>query len=169
MGAVGFGSYNLGGDGQDAEQVSGAPITPSVFPVLGLQPVRGRAFRDRRRRPGRAARRDDQRSAVAPAIRARSERRSAGTSRSTRSTSRSSGSRRRAITLLAPGDLLGAAQRVSRSAPAESRRLGDRSTEVRRDDRAGAGGMDAVSRTLGVEAPEIKDWGYRGRDPLSDV
>src|SRR4029079_17840996 len=45
IGAVGFGSYNISGDGQDAEQVSGAPITPSVFPVLGLLPIRGRAFR----------------------------------------------------------------------------------------------------------------------------
>src|SRR5262252_6859684 len=45
MGAVGFGSYNLGGDGQDPEQVSGAPMTPSVLAVIGLQPIRGRAFR----------------------------------------------------------------------------------------------------------------------------
>src|SRR5262249_53315614 len=45
LGAVGFGSYNLGGDGQDPEQVSGAPLTTSVLSVLKLQPVRGRGFR----------------------------------------------------------------------------------------------------------------------------
>src|SRR5262245_36934385 len=44
MGAIGFGSYNLSGIGGDPEQLSGAPITPSVLPTLGLQPIAGRNF-----------------------------------------------------------------------------------------------------------------------------
>src|SRR5262252_7800482 len=39
IGAVGYGSYNLSGDGSEPEQLSGAPMTPSVLPVIGVQPI----------------------------------------------------------------------------------------------------------------------------------
>jgi len=45
MGAVGGASYNLVGRG-DPENFGGAIITPSLIPLLGIQPVRGRAFRE---------------------------------------------------------------------------------------------------------------------------
>src|SRR5579871_6050111 len=45
MGAVGGGNYNLTGRG-DPENFGGAPISPSIFPLLGIQPVAGRAFRE---------------------------------------------------------------------------------------------------------------------------
>ena len=45
MGAASFGSYNLTGDGGEPEQINGAPITTSLLTVFGLRPVRGRDFR----------------------------------------------------------------------------------------------------------------------------
>jgi putative ABC transport system permease protein len=45
IGAVGGASFNLSGRG-DPENFTGATITPSLFRLLGIQPVRGRSFRD---------------------------------------------------------------------------------------------------------------------------
>ncbi len=45
MGAVGGGNYNLTGRG-DPENFGGATISPSIFPLLGIQPVAGRAFKE---------------------------------------------------------------------------------------------------------------------------
>ena len=53
LGAVGFASFNLTGRG-DPEQFTGGTITPSLLPLLGIQPVAGRAFRDDEDRPGAA-------------------------------------------------------------------------------------------------------------------
>jgi putative ABC transport system permease protein len=54
LGAVGFGSYNLSGHG-DPEQFTGTRISPSLMPLLGVQPVAGRAFQDGEDQPGGAA------------------------------------------------------------------------------------------------------------------
>jgi putative ABC transport system permease protein len=54
LGAVGFGSYNLSGQG-DPEQFTGTRISPSLMPLLGVQPVAGRAFQDGEDKPGGAA------------------------------------------------------------------------------------------------------------------
>jgi putative ABC transport system permease protein len=54
LAAVGFGSYALTGRG-DPEQLQGATITPSLLPVLGIQPATGRNFREGEDRPGAAA------------------------------------------------------------------------------------------------------------------
>ena len=51
LGAIGFSSFNLTGDG-DPEQLSGSTLTPSVFPLLGLHAVAGRAFEEGEDRPG---------------------------------------------------------------------------------------------------------------------
>ncbi len=51
MGAFGFASLNLTGQG-DPEQITGGTVTPSLFPLLGIQPVLGRAFADGDDRPG---------------------------------------------------------------------------------------------------------------------
>ena len=53
LGAVGFASFNLTGRG-DPEQFTGGTISPSLLPLLGIQPLAGRAFRDDEDRPGAA-------------------------------------------------------------------------------------------------------------------
>jgi putative ABC transport system permease protein len=55
LGAVGGANFNLTGRGE-AEQFAGSTITPSLFPLLGLKPVRGRAFSVGEERPGSAPR-----------------------------------------------------------------------------------------------------------------
>ena len=45
LGAVGSGTYAVTGRG-DPEQINGATITPSLLPILGIQPFMGRDFRD---------------------------------------------------------------------------------------------------------------------------
>ena len=51
MGAIGAGSYNLTGSGEP-ENFAGATITPSLFSLLGIQPVLGRSFRNEEDRTG---------------------------------------------------------------------------------------------------------------------
>ena len=51
LGAVGFGSYALSGRG-DTEQFTGSRISPSVMRILGLRPILGRAFADGEDKPG---------------------------------------------------------------------------------------------------------------------
>jgi putative ABC transport system permease protein len=51
MGVIGFASFNLTGKG-DPEQLTGSTITPSMFPLLGLQPTVGRAFQEGDDKPG---------------------------------------------------------------------------------------------------------------------
>jgi putative ABC transport system permease protein len=53
LGAVGSGTYTITGRG-NPEQINGAMITPSLLPILGIQPVRGRGFREGDDRPGAA-------------------------------------------------------------------------------------------------------------------
>ncbi|HTI36817.1 MAG TPA: ABC transporter permease [Vicinamibacterales bacterium] len=53
IGAVGFGTYTLTGRG-DPETYTGNAITPSLLPLLGLQPIVGRAFADGEDKPGAA-------------------------------------------------------------------------------------------------------------------
>ncbi len=51
LGAIKGATYSLTGRG-DPEQFAGNAISPSVFPLLGVQPVAGRGFRDEEERPG---------------------------------------------------------------------------------------------------------------------
>ena len=133
MGAVGF--VQLSGDGQDAEQVSGAPITPSVFPFSGCSCARPRRAGDD---VGCTARGDDQRRvwrrrfASDPNVIGKHVMVNALDVEIVGSRRRRSRCWRRAI--------CGCHSMPSRSAPAESRRLGHRSTQIWRDARAGAGG-----------------------------
>src|SRR5262249_6061493 len=53
LGAIGGASYALTGRG-DPEQFNAATITPSLLPVLGVQPIAGRNFREGEDRPGAA-------------------------------------------------------------------------------------------------------------------
>jgi putative ABC transport system permease protein len=43
LGAIGYASYNLSGDGE-AEQLGGGTLSSGVFPALGIAPLAGRAF-----------------------------------------------------------------------------------------------------------------------------
>jgi putative ABC transport system permease protein len=49
--AFGFATFNLTGQG-DPEQFAGGTVTPSLFPLLGIEPVLGRSFQDGEDRPG---------------------------------------------------------------------------------------------------------------------
>jgi putative ABC transport system permease protein len=51
IGAIGGAGFVLSGQG-DPEQLTGATVTASVLPILGVQPVRGRTFRDDEDQPG---------------------------------------------------------------------------------------------------------------------
>ena len=51
MAAFDFGSFTLTGNGEPG-QFAGGRLTPSLFPLLGLKPVAGRAFEDGDDRPG---------------------------------------------------------------------------------------------------------------------
>jgi putative ABC transport system permease protein len=51
LGAIGFATFNLTGKG-DPEQFTGSTISPSLFPLLGVQPVLGHAFREGDDKPG---------------------------------------------------------------------------------------------------------------------
>ena len=53
MGFFGFGSFNLSGSGEP-EQFAGGPLSPSLLRLLGIQPVEGRFFRDDEEKPGSA-------------------------------------------------------------------------------------------------------------------
>ena len=53
MGAIGAGIYTVTGRGEP-EQFNGATISPSLLPVLGIQPVVGRGFREGDDAPGAA-------------------------------------------------------------------------------------------------------------------
>jgi len=53
LGAFGFGTYTLTGQGEP-EQVVGGPISPSLVPLLGLRPVVGRTFREGEDKSGSA-------------------------------------------------------------------------------------------------------------------
>jgi putative ABC transport system permease protein len=51
MGIIGFTSFNLTGGGEP-EQFNGSPISPSLLPLLGIQPLLGRSFRAEEEKPG---------------------------------------------------------------------------------------------------------------------
>jgi putative ABC transport system permease protein len=51
IGAIGGQSFNLTGSG-DPEQFNGSTITPSILPLLGIKPTVGRVFRDDEEKPG---------------------------------------------------------------------------------------------------------------------
>jgi len=53
LAAIGGGAYTLTGRG-DSEQINGATISPSLLPILGIQPVLGRGFREAEDLPGAA-------------------------------------------------------------------------------------------------------------------
>jgi putative ABC transport system permease protein len=53
LGAIGGNTYTLTGRG-DPEQINGATISPSLLPILGIQPMLGRGFREGDDLPGAA-------------------------------------------------------------------------------------------------------------------
>jgi putative ABC transport system permease protein len=53
LGAAGFANFNLSGRG-DPEQLAGSTMSPSLVPLLGVKPVAGRSFNEGEDRPGAA-------------------------------------------------------------------------------------------------------------------
>ncbi len=51
MGIIGFATFSLTGKG-DPEQLTGTTVSPSLFPLLGIRPLLGRAFREGEDKPG---------------------------------------------------------------------------------------------------------------------
>ncbi|HEV3200325.1 MAG TPA: ABC transporter permease, partial [Bryobacteraceae bacterium] len=51
IGAIAGASFNLTGSG-DPEQLNGVAVSPSMLPLLGIEPIRGRAFREGEDKPG---------------------------------------------------------------------------------------------------------------------
>ena len=52
IGGIAFNNYTLTGDGGEPEQLTGNRLSPSVIPVLGVSPVVGRAFTPEEEKPG---------------------------------------------------------------------------------------------------------------------
>ena len=160
LGAVGFASFNLTGRG-DPEQFTGGTITPSLLPLLGIQPVAGRAFRDDEDRPGAAKVGDGQRRVVEAALRRRS-----GAGRRQPDPERRRHTRRRHRAAGAVAALgwrhLGAAD----DRPGRENRLNHVILAVGRLRRGvtmeqAQAEMDNVAARVGAEYPEVKDWGIR--------
>jgi len=153
-------SFVLTGSG-DPEQLTGAGITSSLVPLLGLPPVRGRAFSDREDRPGGEA--------VAMITEGLWRRDFGGDNAITDRRIVLNGVSSQVVGVLpdAIGRLIGADVFVPIAIdPAQERRLNHVMTVVGRL-RAGVtvdqaqAEMDAVARRDGETYPEIKDWGIR--------
>jgi putative ABC transport system permease protein len=153
-------SFVLTGSG-DPEQLTGAGITSSLVPLLGLPPVRGRAFSAREDRPGGEA--------VAMITEALWQRDFGGDTAVTARRIVLNGVSTQVVGVLpdAIGRLIGAEVFVPIAIdPAQERRLNHVMTVVGRL-RAGVtldqaqAEMDAVARRDGEMYPEIKDWGIR--------
>src|SRR5215472_3848671 len=53
LSAIGYASYNLGGDGEP-EQLTGGTLSSGVFSALGIAPIAGRTFTRDEEQPGAA-------------------------------------------------------------------------------------------------------------------
>jgi putative ABC transport system permease protein len=160
LGALGFASFNLTGQG-DPEQLSGGTLTPSVLPMLGVQPIAGRAFRDGEDAPG------------APPVVMISEglwRRRFGADPALvgRMVTLNGADRLvvgiapASIGVLSPGDVWvpltidpGREKRLNHVVLAIGRVKRGTTLDQAQSD------MDAVSRSVGTQFPEVKDWGIR--------
>jgi putative ABC transport system permease protein len=160
LGAIGFSSFNLSGQG-DPEQLSGSTITPSVFPILGIAPVTGRAFRS-----------DEDRIGGAP-VAMISEglwTRRFGSDPALIGKSVTLNGADYAIVGIAPASIgvltTGDVWVPMTIDPAKERRLNHVVVAIGRlkpgvtIEQAQAD-MDAVSRSVSAQYPEVKDWGIR--------
>src|SRR5437588_5736693 len=160
LGAIGSANFNLTGKG-DPEQFTGSTISPSIFPLLGIQPLRGRGFRDGEDRPG------------APPVVMLSEglwkRRFGGDESLLGQTVMLNGVARTVVGIAPPA--LGVLTSGDIWIPLTI----DRGRELRLNHTVVAVGvlkpgvslqqaqaeMETVSRRLGLQYPEIRDWGIR--------
>ena len=160
LGAIGFTSFNLTGEG-DPEQLTGGTLTPSVLPILGIQPVAGRGFRDGEEAPG------------APPVVLISEalwRRRYGADPNLvgRMVTLNGADRLvvgvlpASISLVSPSDVWipltidpGRERRLNHVVLAIARLKPNVTLEQAQTD------MDSVARAVGVQFPEVKDWGIR--------
>jgi putative ABC transport system permease protein len=160
LGAIGYTVYNLTGQG-DPELVTGCTLTPSIFPLLGIQPTRGRAFQEREDQPGSPAvamigeNLWKRRFAADPAVIGR-------TIQLNDVPTMIVGVAPASLALVAAGDIW-TPQTVDR---AQEIRLNHRLSAVGRLKRGvsvpqAQAEMDLVSRNVGQQYPEVRDWGTR--------
>jgi putative ABC transport system permease protein len=161
LGAIGFASFNLTADKADPEQLTGGTLTPSVFPILGIQPLAGRAFRDGEDRPGAER--------VAMISEGLWRRRLGGDPSAIGSHVRLNGSPYEvvgvappALRLLSPGDVWVPLP----IDPARMNRLNHVVTAIGRVKRgvttaAAQAEMDQIAVRVGEQFPEVQKWGIR--------
>ena len=161
IGAFGFGTYSLTGSGGEPEQITGGTLTPSLFGLLGLQPVAGRSFVDGDDCPGSPRVAMISEGAVASPLRRRPRHRRPERLGERR---RLHDRRRRAHVVdaaLRRRHVAAADDRSGPRDPAESRRA------RRRPDPAGVtlaqaqSEMDGVAARVSQQYPEMKEWAVR--------
>ncbi|HKW00574.1 MAG TPA: ABC transporter permease [Vicinamibacterales bacterium] len=160
LGAVGFASFNLTGTGEP-EQLTGGTLTPSIFPLLGVSPVAGRSFLDGEDRPGAEP--------VAMISESLWRRRFGADPKVVGGQVTLNGTNRTvvgvvpsSVALLSPGDVWvplpvdpARQNRLNHVILAVGRMKPNVTLEQAQSD------MDAVSRAMASQYPEIKDWGIR--------
>lgn len=160
LGAIGFTSYNLSGDGE-AEQLTGGTLSTGVFPALGIAPLAGRAFSA------------DEEQIGGPRVAMIGEtlwrRRFGGDLHIVGSTLTLDGSpytvvgiAPAALTLISPGDVWTPLV----IDPAKEKRLSHTLTAIGRLPSGAAlaqsqAAMDAVAAHVGQQYPETREWGVR--------
>ncbi len=159
LGAVGFASFNLTGQGEP-EQLTGGTLTPSILPLLQLSPVAGRGFLDGEDRPGA-----EPVALISEGLWRRrfgADPKLVGSQITLNGTSRTVvGIAPAAVALLSPGDvwvpliIAPGGNRLNHVVLAVGRIKSNVTLEQAQTD------MDAVARAVASQYPEVKDWGIR--------
>jgi putative ABC transport system permease protein len=168
LGAIGSASYTLTGRGE-AEQINGATITPSLLPILGIQPVAGRGFREGDDRPGAAP--------VALISQSLERRRFAGEGSAVGAHMNLNGIDYTVIGIAPPGLpflTTGDIWTPLTIDPAREIRLNHVITVIGRlrpwvTPRQAQTEMDLVAARVGAQFPEVKDWGIHLIDFASTI
>ena len=160
LGAIGYASYNLGGEGEP-EQLAGGTLSAGVFPALGIAPVAGRAFSIDEEQVGGAP--------VAMIGEAFWRRRFGADPELVGRTVTLDGTPHtivgiapNALTLISPGDVW----KPLVIDPAKEKRLAHTLTAIGRLPagktlQQSQAEMDAVAAHVGQQFPETRDWGIR--------
>ena len=161
LGAIGYSTFNWSGGGGEPELLSGGTLSASLFATLGIRPLAGRAFSPAEEQLGAAPVAMisqalwHRRFADDPGVVGRPIVLNGGAFTVV-------GVAPPALALIAPGDVW----TPMAIDPAKERRLSHLITAIGRL-RPGVSleqaqaGMDLVSRRVGEQYPEVKDWGIR--------
>jgi putative ABC transport system permease protein len=160
LGAIGFASFNLTGT-DEPQQLTGGTLSPSVLPILGVQPVVGRGFHDGEDAPGA--------SPVVMISESLWRRRFGADPNLVGQSILLNGAERlvvgvapTSITVISPGDVWvpltidpGKERRLNHVILAVGRLKSGITLEQAQTE------MDGVSTNVAAQFPEIKDWGIR--------